>query len=142
MGNLLMKIGTKDTTGNEFFIEVSIEDVIKSVKNLRFFQKIKILFSRPTKDNKEDNSFLSEIWAAKKALVDANTKLEQKIASITASDGYDASEVFSQTDDRQKFEKLFSNGGLKVSIDDVIELCNSLTLKGKKELNNFFNAKK
>jgi len=137
-----MKIGTKDTTGNEFFIEVSIEDVIKSVKNLRFFQKIKILFSRPTKDNKEDNSFLSEIWAAKKALVDANTKLEQKIASITASDGYDASEVFSQTDDRQKFEKLFSNGGLKVSIDDVIELCNSLTLKGKKELNNFFNAKK
>ena len=137
-----MKIGTKDTTGNEFFIEVSIEDVIESVKNLRFFQKIKILFSRPKKDNKEDNSFLSEIWAAKKALVDANTKLEQKIASITTSDGYDASEVFSQTDDRQKFEKLFSNGGLKVSIDDVIELCNSLTLKGKKELNNFFNAKK
>lgn len=142
MRSLFMKMGCKDTTGNEFFIEVSIEDVIESVRNQRFLKKIKILFSRPKKDNKEDNPFMSEIWAANKALDDATKKLEQKIASISPPEGSDVSEVFSQTDDRQKFEKLFSNGGIRVSIEDVIKLSNSLTSKGKKELDNFFNARK
>ena len=47
-----MKIGINDRNGHEFFIEVSIEEIIKSVKVLHFFQKIKILFSRPKKRKK------------------------------------------------------------------------------------------
>ena len=135
-----MKVGTKDTAGNEFFIEISIEDVIKSISNLKFFQKIKILFLRKTKEDKEDkedNNFLSEIWAANKALNDANDRLESKISRIPF--GIDASKIFNQTDDRLKFEKLFCNGGMNVSITDVTKLYNSITDDGKECLNSYLN---
>ena len=132
-----MKVGTKDIAGNEFFIEISIEDVIKSISNLKFLQKIKILFLRKTKEDKEDNNFLSEIWAASKALNDANDRLESKISRIPF--GIDASKIFNQTDDRLKFEKLFCNGGMNVSIKDVIKLYNSITDDGKECLNSYLN---
>lgn len=132
-----MKVGTKDIAGNEFFIEISIEDVIKSISNLKFLQKVKILFLRKTKKDKEDNNFLSEIWAANKALNDANDRLESKISRIPF--GIDASKIFNQTDDRLKFEKLFCNGGMKVSIKDVIKLYSSITDNGKECLNNYLN---
>ena len=85
---------------------------------------------------------MSEIWAANKALDDAKINLEQKITSITPQEGRDASTFFSQTDDRQKFEKLFSNGGFRISIDEVINLSNTLTKKGVEELDKFFSTKK
>lgn len=82
------------------------------------------------------------IWVATKVLNQEKEKLRNKITNVSAQEGADASYIFTQSDDRQKFEEVFGNaGGMNVSIDNLIELYNKMTEKGKSELNEFIKSK-
>lgn len=134
-----MKVGITDSCGNTYFIDVTIEDIAQA--KLTLHDKWKILRSKKHKVQDEEINFMNEIWAAKAALDNAESNLEGKITRISLQEGSDASRIFSQTDDRQKFESLFQNGGMTVSIDDLLKLYNSLTGRGKEELNRFIKSK-
>ena len=82
------------------------------------------------------------IYVANKVLSQEKEKLINKITNVSAQEGADASYIFTQSDDRQKFEEVFgSAGGMNVSIDKLIELYNKMTEKGKSELNEFIKSK-
>lgn len=138
-----MTLMTKDPSGNVFSIDVTFNEIKSIFHSLNLKKKLKLLFSKKRSAPKHDYHFLNEIWAAKRALADAEEHLNKKLNSISPQESVDASEVFSQTDDRQKFEGLFGiySGGLRVTIDQLINLYYSLTEKGKKELNSYLESK-
>lgn len=137
-----MTLMTKDPSGNVFSIDVTFNEIKSIFHSLNLKIRLKLLFSKKRSAPKQDYHFLNEIWAAKRALADAEEHLNKKLSSVSPQEGADASEVFSQTDDRQKFERLFGVcGGLRVEIDQLISLYNSLTDKGKKELNSYLESK-
>lgn len=137
----MVRIGLKTEQGQEFFIDVPLEDIHNWELNLK--EKIKVFFSRKKQNITDTNdSFMKGIWVATKVLNQEKEKLRNKITNVSAQEGADASYIFTQSDDRQKFEEVFGNaGGMNVSIDNLIELYNKMTEKGKSELNEFIKSK-